>query len=878
MPPTATCDGDVYLHNLASFIKSHERQLANALLAYKKQPKNDQQRQHQQHLQQLNSKPVRLSLTLHHLYYLLGRFQDLGISVGPMNIRLDNIHSDDTSMNYVSFLSDYHNNKRMSSDAQSIHSMSSVKSVMSSVSALWTSMGSNGNGFKSRDVLVSDLKYLYSAFTKLPCLRLAPDSRLKLIEGHEEYPFDTLVPLKSFKNLSVLEICDLNLKEIYGWNIISEQIKFLVLKKTGINDPVEVLVELVDDDVNLRGSMVEETTIIDNNNNSSNSSTPSEFHHPQYYHKKPTFSKHNHHLSISSAYGTPNFHHQLSGSLPDSHFHQRTSPTLNHATLSRQYTNEDTHHTRPRKNTSSSTNLIVLSPLSSTNHYRRSNGLYVQSTSPPTSSHTLSSSRKLRRSKSNSSDYSVHSRLSPTPTPPPTTTSTPNRWTQLKHLSFTENNISVISEWSFEPLQLLSSLDLSHNNLKEIPAALAHLKSLKSLNLSYNKLESSKGFQRDKLPKLAILNLKNNNLKELTSLEFLKNLEKLDLRSNKLDIKDLKPLLMGTKPLRLQLLFLQNNSMKNYRIELFNLFNGIDYDNNLKIDGSRPGLFESRLLLDSNAAELNLNKFFISQITDSINSMSLSPLQEMTTTTSTETFTNGTGPLDSIPPSSDKAYVLLPPLKPFVRPNLEQRSSQDTLTNTTIVSNHSANSVLVSSGSNKTNTSTATTTIVHSPSLILKSPSIDNKSIHEFQQAKSSINNKSTPNSPHSTMFPTGNYIEPPRTVSASHSSFPSKLNRLSNDLTAIVSTTNNSHELLSHKLVPPLPPVVTLATTTVNSSGNSNSSSQRTSIISTRITSTENKENDGENNSEIIENNEEIQSKMNPGLNPTIVYLMNNQ
>ena len=37
-----TCDGDIYIRNLSSFIKSHERQLANALVAYKKLNSKDQ--------------------------------------------------------------------------------------------------------------------------------------------------------------------------------------------------------------------------------------------------------------------------------------------------------------------------------------------------------------------------------------------------------------------------------------------------------------------------------------------------------------------------------------------------------------------------------------------------------------------------------------------------------------------------------------------------------------------------------------------------------------------------------------------------------------------------------------------------------------------
>lgn len=170
----STCDGEVYIHNLATFIKSHEIQLANALLAYKKlnsnlkevaeHPKHSQSKidntigstnsncdsnnnfiintssspnsaatsdvnkvaNHdvisdkntsfsassptdyntkpdvEEELSKELSKPVRLSLSLHHLYFILGKFKDLGIHIGPMNLRLDSMDADNTS-NYVSF-------------------------------------------------------------------------------------------------------------------------------------------------------------------------------------------------------------------------------------------------------------------------------------------------------------------------------------------------------------------------------------------------------------------------------------------------------------------------------------------------------------------------------------------------------------------------------------------------------------------------------------------------------------------------------------------------------------------------------------------------------------------------------------------------------
>src|SRR5438034_4378365 len=48
-------------------------------------------------------KPAKLTLTPHHLFYLLSRFEELSVPVGPMNIRLENINTEASSA-YVSFL------------------------------------------------------------------------------------------------------------------------------------------------------------------------------------------------------------------------------------------------------------------------------------------------------------------------------------------------------------------------------------------------------------------------------------------------------------------------------------------------------------------------------------------------------------------------------------------------------------------------------------------------------------------------------------------------------------------------------------------------------------------------------------------------------
>ncbi|CDK26556.1 unnamed protein product [Kuraishia capsulata CBS 1993] len=602
----ATCEGDVYIHNLATFIRSHERQLANALVAYKKPAKGSS-------ANGAASKPVRLSLTLHHLYYLLERFHELGMSVGPLNIRLDNIDNPDAPINYVSFLSEFHRNQSIASDAQSIHSISSVKSVMSSVSALWGVMGSYGSG-KGKDSITADLKYLYSAFTKLPCLRIAPDLKAKLIEGHEEYPFDTTVPIKIFKKLSVLEISELDPKEVYGWNVLSEVVKFLVIKKANISDPVEILVELVDDDLSRRGSSVEE-----DEEQAISISSPQLTSQPAHHYYPPG---HSHHHTLSLSTSSPSYSQHLHQPPVAPHHVQAFPSSLPDSTSSsfprsKSMLNEETSDSRPQRSGSAGRRMRTsLYYHSSTRRLARSDSTVISSTSPPaaldpihlsTGQATFTTEEPESAQKSNS------------------------RWKGLRHLSFAENRISHISPWSFDSLVNLSSLDLSNNLLIAVPEAIAKLGSLKSLNLSSNQLTSTKGFPKG-LSKLAVLNLRYNAINSLESLDNLIGLEKLDLRHNKLKtMVELKPLLTRTKAeLHLSMLNLVGNPLVNkrgYRVELFNLFNGIDPLNTIHIDGSRPGLFESRLLLDPKGAHANLVKFMdgpmISQITEGISSLKL---------------------------------------------------------------------------------------------------------------------------------------------------------------------------------------------------------------------------------------------------------------
>ena len=150
-----------------------------------------------------------------------------------MNVRLENIHADHASSNYVSFLTQATRpTGRRGSDQDSIHSVSSVRSVVSGISSMWSGFSlshSTAKEEKRKAAELEDLRYLYSAFTKIPCLKLALDHRIRRIAGYEEFPFDSAVPVYVFKNLSTLEIADTDFRQVFGWDRLAEQLRLSLI-------------------------------------------------------------------------------------------------------------------------------------------------------------------------------------------------------------------------------------------------------------------------------------------------------------------------------------------------------------------------------------------------------------------------------------------------------------------------------------------------------------------------------------------------------------------------------------------------------------------------------------------------------------------------
>ncbi|KAL3425577.1 leucine Rich Repeat domain-containing protein [Phlyctema vagabunda] len=495
-----------------------------------------------------------------------------------MNVRIENLHETSAS-NYVSFLSQSQRPKGRGSDHGSIHSVSSVRSVMSGMSSLWSNFGLGSSGSaakteKQKAAIEADLKYLYSAFTKIPCLRLAPDRRARLIEGYEEFPFDTAVPLIAFKNISALEISDIDIRQFFGWDKLAEQLRSLTVKRAGVDDPADLLINIVLDDMDKRRRRSSKAQM------------------------SPTTT-----WGISSS--------------------PRRSPTMPHAELVKS-TSDPGSPGSPDQRTHSDDDGSRRSSLarSGSDGAKSPPKGRPRSNSPvrPTSSRTGSAhgqfrgSYKVKRSGSGSSQSSLSdgwnngrgssSNLLSLGVLPS------SKWRFLKHLSLADNGLTSISAASLAPLaNTLHSLDLSSNLFAQIPDCLASLTALRALNLSNCMIDSLHSLTRNPLPAITALNLRSNRLISIAGIERLYPLERLDLRDNKISDPIEFARLTGIPEIR-EIWVTGNPFTKThgaYRITIFNLFRSTPgYTEDILIDTYGPGYSERRSLVERVAEKPNV--------------------------------------------------------------------------------------------------------------------------------------------------------------------------------------------------------------------------------------------------------------------------------
>ncbi|KAI9858950.1 MAG: hypothetical protein M1824_003951 [Vezdaea acicularis] len=438
--------------------------------------------------------------------------------------------------------------------------------MMSGMSSLWSSFGlgsssSTAKTEKAKAAIEADLKYLYSAFTKVPCLKLAPDRKARLIEGYEEFPFDSAVPLLVFKNISTLEICDIDIRQFFGWDTVAEQLRSLSVKRASVDDPAELLIDIVLDDMDKRrrrSSKTQASPVL-------NWAAPS-----------PTL----HHVDIAggrsnSAPGSPK---------PENKTSQSVSPKPSAMVREGSGGSKTDHRPRPRSISPSRPRSLR----EGSAHRRSKSGVRRHRRAGSNSSQ--SSANSLSVPNSSSSNQLMTGQLPAT------------KWRFLRHLSLADNSLTTISPAGLAPLAFtLHSLDLSSNLFTQIPDALASLTSLRALNLSSCMIESLHSLLRSPIPAITALNLRNNRLHSIAGVERLPSLERLDLRENRLSDPIELARLTGSPEMR-EVWVAGNPFTKThtiYRITIFNLFRKAPgYTEDIIIDSTGPGYSERRQLVD----------------------------------------------------------------------------------------------------------------------------------------------------------------------------------------------------------------------------------------------------------------------------------------
>jgi len=508
-------------------------------------------------------KSAQLTLTPHHLFYLLSRIEELDVDVGPMNVRIESIHND--SANYISFLQAYKRPEGRS-DAGSIHSVSSVRSVMSGMSALWSGMGlssSSSKSEKARLALESDMKYIYGAFTKLPALRLSPDHRTPLIKGYEQFPFDTAVPLFAFKNLQQLEIVDLDFRSFHGWDRLADQLRMLTIKRGKLDDPIDLLEKIVLDDAEKRRRR--------SNRTPGNASPP---------------------WSLPS---TPRADYARSNSDPGSP--QRTPPGT--SPLTKAQRDEYTVETTPFRPKARNQPLEGTSPKRPIPNRPASSYRYARAYS--------SKAKRTGSGSSNPSDAATALARNDGTANTSYTTLPASKWQRLVYLSLADNGLHTLPERSIQPLvPSLRSFNLSSNLFTEIPESLCKLSRLVSLDLSNCMIESLQTLVTHPLPAITTLKLKANRLTSLAGIEKLPSLENIDLSSNKLSDPDEAARLAQIANLRR--IWIRHNLLTkrfpDYRVRIMNHFRRVPgFTEDIIID-DQPATYAERKQLIERVAEL----------------------------------------------------------------------------------------------------------------------------------------------------------------------------------------------------------------------------------------------------------------------------------
>lgn len=188
----------------------------------------------------------------------------------------------------------------------------------------------------------------------------------------------------------------------------------------------------------------------------------------------------------------------------------------------------------------------------------------------------------LRNNSLTDLDYSFVRLAIPTSDPLPL-----DRLRNLVHLDLSKNQISALSDDSFNNLEKLIILELDENYLSHVPR-ICELKSLEILSISQNQLTEIAQFDFCGLSSLRMLNLSHNEITKISQDEIrnLGGLESLDLSGNKIAYLPQN----WIAEMNLKALFLNDNRFKHFSHLSLNAFGSLKYvnirGNDIKVNGS----------------------------------------------------------------------------------------------------------------------------------------------------------------------------------------------------------------------------------------------------------------------------------------------------
>lgn len=238
-----TVTGDSYVLELSRFVRSNEQSLSGKGVA---------QRSSSGKVTLVPPKP--LSLSLHHLSYILLRFDALGLPTGSLEDVISLPSRPKSTFSYIST-----GEQRRSWKPIANAETASLTSFRSAISRISISAVSTTSPWFSRSTPPSpdqEVKYLYSAFTKLPALDVIASPMVGLIEGFEDIAVpNTLTPFDVFKNLQLLTFTDVDPRTVSGWDRLACQLRSLTLIRTGLEDVEELIVNQVIRDARKRAQV-----------------------------------------------------------------------------------------------------------------------------------------------------------------------------------------------------------------------------------------------------------------------------------------------------------------------------------------------------------------------------------------------------------------------------------------------------------------------------------------------------------------------------------------------------------------------------------------------------------------------------------------------